>query len=96
MLLQAVNFTGYRLIRRTLDIPGNLTHFHIKESALSHTQKVRVVGTQNGVMAAILGTLSNENLDVPNVKNSNRKLIFSLLQCFNSKNSYSEALRFVV
>ena len=53
---------------------------------------------RNGVIAAILGTLSNENLDVPYVKNSNRKLIllFSLLQCFDSKNSYSEALRFVV
>ena len=51
---------------------------------------------RNGVITAILGTLSNENLDVPNVKNSNRKLIFSLLQCFDSKNSYSEALRSVV
>ena len=52
---------------------------------------------RNGVLAAILGTLSNENLDVPNVKNSNRKLmlLFSLLHCFDSKNSYSEALRFL-
>ena len=35
-----------RLSPHDMDIPGNLTHFHIKEFALSHTQKVRVFGTQ--------------------------------------------------
>ena len=37
----------------------------------------------------LLGTLSNENVDVPDVKNGNRKLIFSLFQCSDSTNSYS-------
>ena len=37
----------------------------------------------------LLGTLSNENVDAPDVKNGNRKLIFSLFQCSDSTNSYS-------
>ena len=37
----------------------------------------------------LLGTLSEENVDVPDVKNGNRKLIFSLFQCSDSTNSYS-------
>ena len=37
----------------------------------------------------LLGTLSDENVDVPDVKNGNRKLIFSLFQCSDSTNSYS-------
>ena len=41
------------------------------------------------VIAGIIGTLSNENVDVPDVKNDNRKLIFSLFQCPASTNSYS-------
>ena len=36
-----------------------------------------------------LGTLNNENVDVPDVKNGNRKLIFYLFQCYDSTNSYS-------
>ena len=37
----------------------------------------------------LLGTLSDENVDVPDVKNGNRKLIFSLFHCSDSTNSYS-------
>ena len=37
----------------------------------------------------LLGTLSDENVNVPDVKNGNRKLIFSLFQCSDSTNSYS-------
>ena len=37
----------------------------------------------------LLGTLSNENVEVPDVKNGNRELIFSLFQCSDSTNSYS-------
>ena len=36
-----------------------------------------------------LDTLKNENVDVPDVKNGNRKLIFYLFQCYGSTNSYS-------
>ena len=32
-----------------------------------------------------LGTLNNENVDVPDVKNGNRKLIFYLFQCWLDK-----------
>ena len=41
------------------------------------------------VIAGIIGTLSNENVDVPDVKNGNRKLIVSLFQCLASTNSHS-------
>ena len=37
----------------------------------------------------LLGTLSNANVDVPDVKNGNRELISSLFQSFDSTNSYS-------
>jgi len=43
----------------------------------------------NVLFANVLGTLSNENVDVPDVKNGNRKLIFSFFQCSDSTNSYS-------
>ena len=51
-------------------------------------------------LSAIAGGSSNANVDVPDVKNGNRKLIFSLFQCPDSTNSYSgsktKAFRFVV
>ena len=37
----------------------------------------------------IVETLTKENIDVLDVKNGNRKLIFSLFQCSDSTNSYS-------
>ena len=40
-------------------------------------------------MGIALATLSNENVDVPDVKNGNQKLIFSLFQCSDSGNSNS-------
>ena len=33
------------------------------------------------VVQGLIGTLRKENIDVPDVKNGNRRLIFSLLQC---------------
>ena len=40
-----------------------------------------------------IGTLSNENVDVQDVKNGNRKLIFSVFQCYDSSNSTVEGKR---
>ena len=37
----------------------------------------------------LIRTLSKENVDVPDVKNGNRRLIFSLFQCSHSTNTYS-------
>ena len=39
----------------------------------------------------IIGTLSDENVDIPDVKNGNRKLIFSFSQCPDSTNSYGRS-----
>ena len=33
------------------------------------------------VVQGLIGTLGKENIDVPDVKNGNRRLIFSLFQC---------------
>ena len=41
------------------------------------------------VVKGLIGTLSKENVDVPDVKNGNRRLIFSLFQCSHSTNTYS-------
>ena len=35
----------------------------------------------NWLLSVLLGTLSNQNLDVADAKNGNQKLIFSLFQC---------------
>ena len=40
-----------------------------------------------------IGTLNNENVDVQDVKNGNRKWIFSVFQCSDSSNSTAEGKR---
>ena len=40
------------------------------------------------IQPSAIGTLSNKNVDVQDIKNGNRKWIFSVFQCSDSSNSY--------